>query len=78
VNKKLELDMSEFLIAAECDNTSRMAKILGRLSFDQKERMARGLLKALIPTLFTLPSGTAESITKEFGFEIDKKEKVNV
>jgi hypothetical protein len=73
VNKKLELDMSEFLIAAEADNVSRMSKILGRLSFDQKERMARGLIKALYPTLYTLPGETFLNLKEEFGFDINEK-----
>ena len=72
MNKKLELDMSEFLIAAEADNCDRMSKILKRLSFDQKERMARGLLKALYPTLHSLPGGTTLNLKREYGFEVDQ------
>lgn len=78
MTKKLELEMSEFLLAAEADNINRMAGILGRLSFDQKERMARGLLKGLYPTLFLLPPDTTKDLMKEFGFEIKVEEIADV
>lgn len=71
MNKKLELDMSEFLIAAYSDNTDRMARILQRLDFDQKERLARALIKALYPTLYNLPGGTTLALKKEYGLEIN-------
>jgi len=75
VNRKLELDMSEFLIAAEADNVDRMGRILQRMSFDQKEKLTRGLLKGLYPTLYSLPGETILNIKEEFGFEITEKVK---
>lgn len=74
MNKKLELDMAEYLIASEANNVDRMAKILNRLDFDQKERMARGLIKALYPTLYSLPGGTMLALKREYGFEIETEE----
>lgn len=70
MNKKLELDFSGFLLASESNNWDRAGKILNRLSFDQKEKLARGLLKSLYPTLNSLPGGTILAIKKEFGFEL--------
>jgi hypothetical protein len=69
VNKKLELDMSEFLIAAEADNFERMKRILWRLNNDQKERLARGLVKALGAAFITLSPETVLEIQREYGFE---------
>jgi hypothetical protein len=79
MNRKLELDMAEYLIAAESDNVDRMGRILQRLSFDQKERMARGLIKGLYPTLYGLPGKTVLALQEEYGFEInqDVKEEVS-
>jgi len=77
MNKKLELDMSEFLIAAEADNVDRMERILWRLNNDEKERLARGLIKALGATFLTLSPQTVLDIQKEFGFELTSKEVVN-
>ena len=74
MNKKLELEFSEFLIASESDNCDRMARILHRLDFDQKERLARALLKSLYPTLYSLPGGTILTLKKEFAFEMDLHE----
>lgn len=70
MNKKLELDMSEFLIAAEADNLERMKRILWRLNNDEKERLSRGLIKALGATFLTLSPGTVLEIQREYGFEL--------
>lgn len=71
MNKKLELDMSEFLIAAEADNCDRMGRILMRLDVNQREKLTRGLIKALYPTLYSLPGETILNLKKEYGFQID-------
>lgn len=77
MNKKLELDMSEFLIAAEADNLERMKRILWRLNNDEKERLSRGLIKALGATFLTLSPEIVLCIQKEFGFELTSEEVVN-
>lgn len=76
MNKKLELEFSELLIAAYSDNVDRMAKILNRLDHEQKEKLARALLKALYPTLYYLPGGAVLCLKKEFGFDIDLEKEI--
>lgn len=71
MNRKLELEFSELLLSAYSDNTDRMAKILGRLSFDQREKLARSLLKALYPTLYYLPGDKILALKEEYRFDIN-------
>jgi hypothetical protein len=74
MNRKLELDFSELLLACVNDNPQRIGRILFRLDNDQKEKLVRSLVHALSSTLYTLPTNIYEDLKEEFGFEIKSKE----
>lgn len=70
MNNKLELEFSELLIASASNNQERMSRILHRLSYDQKEKLAISLLVLLGSTFNGLPPGTVMEIQRKFGFEL--------